>query len=110
MKKVQVYEPALCCSTGVCGPSVDQNLITITLIYNKLKDNPDVEFERYNLKSNPRSYINNSMVLTAMHEKEDDDQLPITIVDGKIVKKGEYPTVQEFEEYTGVSLAKVANN
>lgn len=108
MRKVQVYEPALCCSTGVCGPSVDQNLITITLIYNKLKDNPDVEFERYNLKSNPRSFIENSKVLKAIHEKEDDDQLPITLVDDEIVKMGEYPTVKEFEKYTGVSLAKVS--
>ena len=26
MKKVQVFDPALCCSSGVCGTDVDQAL------------------------------------------------------------------------------------
>jgi hypothetical protein len=26
MAKMQVFDPAMCCSTGVCGPSVDPTL------------------------------------------------------------------------------------
>jgi len=25
-KKIDVYDPAMCCSTGVCGPDVDDSL------------------------------------------------------------------------------------
>ena len=28
MKKMVIYDPAMCCSTGVCGPSVDKNELT----------------------------------------------------------------------------------
>ncbi|MEI6758670.1 MAG: arsenic metallochaperone ArsD family protein, partial [Chlorobium sp.] len=28
MKKIQVFDPALCCTTGVCGVDVDQALVT----------------------------------------------------------------------------------
>jgi hypothetical protein len=28
MTKLEVYDPAMCCSTGVCGPEVDPALVT----------------------------------------------------------------------------------
>ena len=28
-RRVELYEPAMCCQTGVCGPSVDQQLIDV---------------------------------------------------------------------------------
>ena len=28
MKTVQIFDPALCCRTGVCGADVDQELVT----------------------------------------------------------------------------------
>ena len=27
MPNIQIFDPALCCSTGVCGVEVDQNLL-----------------------------------------------------------------------------------
>jgi hypothetical protein len=29
-KSIQVFDPALCCSTGVCGVNVDQALVTFS--------------------------------------------------------------------------------
>jgi hypothetical protein len=29
MSKVEIFDPALCCSTGVCGPSVDPELVRV---------------------------------------------------------------------------------
>ena len=37
MKKMMIFEPAMCCSTGVCGPSVDENLLRVSTIINRLK-------------------------------------------------------------------------
>ena len=30
MPTIHVFEPALCCNTGVCGPDVDQALVDFT--------------------------------------------------------------------------------
>ena len=30
MKAIQVFDPALCCSTGVCGVDVDQSLVNFS--------------------------------------------------------------------------------
>ena len=30
MKNLQVFDPALCCSSGVCGTEVDQKLVTFS--------------------------------------------------------------------------------
>ena len=38
MKKLAIYEPALCCSTGVCGPSVDEDLLRITGVMKQVKE------------------------------------------------------------------------
>ena len=37
MTKIQVYDPALCCSTGICGVDVDQEKVTFTADVDWLK-------------------------------------------------------------------------
>lgn len=37
MKKMSIYEPALCCETGLCGVNVDPELLRITTVLNNLK-------------------------------------------------------------------------
>lgn len=39
MKTVQVFDPTLCCSTGVCGIEVDQALINFATNVNWTKKN-----------------------------------------------------------------------
>ncbi|MBL2347006.1 arsenic metallochaperone ArsD family protein, partial [Klebsiella pneumoniae] len=48
MKKIEIFDPAMCCSTGVCGPSVDSELIRISVAVNNLK-NKGIDVTRYNL-------------------------------------------------------------
>jgi hypothetical protein len=50
MKKIEIFDPAMCCSTGVCGPSVDSELIRISVAVNNLK-NKGIDVTRYNLAS-----------------------------------------------------------
>lgn len=94
MKKMMIYDPAMCCSTGVCGPSVDKNLLRMATTVSSL-NKKGVQVERHNLSDNPQTFIDNREVNKLLNEKGV-DVLPITIVDGEVVKTGEYPTDEEF--------------
>lgn len=101
MKKVELFEPALCCNTGVCGPGVDENLMTMTALFNTMQSAPELfAAERYNLNSTPDAFVNNQSVLALLQEKGN-DILPVTLIDGEIKKMGGYPTLEEISEYTG---------
>lgn len=101
MKKMIIFEPAMCCSTGVCGPSVDEELLRVSTTINNLKSN-GLHIERYNLTSNPQIFVENK-VINELLNKEGMDVFPVTMVDGEIVKTKEYPTDIEFCEFLHVT-------
>jgi hypothetical protein len=101
MTKLELFEPAMCCSTGVCGPSVDETLLTITSVFEGLSQVSSVEASRHNLTSDPDAFVSNQKVLTLMKESGK-DSLPITLVNGEVVKSGTYPSIEELTNYTGV--------
>lgn len=104
MKKIEIYERALCCSTGVCGPSVDENLVRTTNIEREVNEsNNDVQIIRYNLSSNPKAFANKPEIKNILKEQKLAG-LPIIMINGKIVKNGAYPSYEEFEEYTQMKL------
>ena len=94
MKKMIIFDPAMCCSTGVCGPSINTELLRVSTVINKLKSE-GILVERYNLTSNPQIFVDNKIVNKVLMEKGV-EVLPITMVDGEIVKYGSYPTNNEF--------------
>ncbi|NFN85979.1 arsenite efflux transporter metallochaperone ArsD [Clostridium sporogenes] len=96
MKKMMIFDPAMCCSTGVCGPSVDPELLRVATTINRLKNN-GILVERYNLTSNPQIFVDNKEINEILN-KEGVEILPVTIVDGVIVKTKAYPTNKEFCE------------
>lgn len=100
MKEMKIYDPAMCCSTGVCGPSVDENLLRVSTVINKL-EKQGVEIIRHNLSSDPQAFIDNKLVNDLL-VSEGVDVLPVTIVDGKIKKTKEYPTNNEFIEFLDI--------
>lgn len=89
MKKISVYDPPLCCSTGVCGPSVDPALTRFAGFLAKLKES-GVEVERYNLAQQPMAFAQNAEVRSLM-EKEGVEALPLVFIDDDLVCKGDYP-------------------
>jgi Arsenical resistance operon protein ArsD len=94
MKKMIIFDPAMCCSTGVCGPSVNPELLRVSTVINNLS-NKGILVERYNLTSNPQIFVDNKTINEILM-KQGVDVLPVTMVDGKIVKMGKYPTNDEF--------------
>lgn len=100
MKKMIIFDPAMCCSTGVCGPSVDKELLRVATVLNTLK-NKGILVERYNLTSNPQAFIDNkevNQILNNIGVKA----LPVIVVDGVVVKAGSYPTNEEFCVLLGI--------
>jgi len=112
MKKMIIYEPAMCCSTGLCGVSVDPELLRISTVLSSLNKN-GIKVIRYNLSSAPQEFVKNTEVNKLM-SVGGVEVLPITVLDGEIVKKGSYPTNDELalllnvpQNYLGVEAAKV---
>jgi hypothetical protein len=106
MSKIEIFDPAMCCSTGICGPSIDQNLLRVaTTINNLIKKG--VSITRFNLSSEPQAFIDNKKVNEYLM-KEEVQVLPITVVDGEVVKTKEYPTDAEFAQWAGLSLEEIA--
>jgi hypothetical protein len=100
MSKVEIFDPALCCSTGVCGPSVDPELVRVaTAIF--LLEKKGCDIKRYNLGFEPAKFVENNEVHKVLNEKGP-DSLPITLVEDKVAKIGTYPTNEELAEWFGV--------
>lgn len=89
MISLQVYDPAMCCSTGVCGPNVDPELAAVAGWLHQLKES-GVRVDRYNLAQQPIAYAQNSAVKDLL-QKEGINVLPLVFVDGEIAFKGAYP-------------------
>lgn len=102
MAKIRIYEPALCCNTGVCGPDVDQDLVTFSAdleFFEKL----GVDIVRYNLANDPMSFAQNPMV-TNFLEAAGSDGLPLVLVDDVTVLTGRYPTREMLARFAGFQV------
>ena len=102
MSKLSIFEPAMCCETGLCGVGVDPELLRISTITNTLKKQ-GIEVERYNLSSAPNVFVQNKQINEILN-KEGIKVLPVTMVNDKIIKKSTYPTNEELMSLLGVTL------
>ena len=106
MKKIAIYEPAMCCSTGVCGASVDTELLRVaTVIENLQKQGADIQ--RFNLSGQPDAFVENQLIRDAL-QQHGTEILPVTLVDGEVEKSKSYPTNAEFTRWTGLEITSKA--
>jgi len=91
MKKIQIFDPSLCCSTGVCGVDVDQALVKFAADVDWLKKQ-DVTVERFNLAQQPQAFANHATIRDMLHA-QGEAALPAIIVDGEVKHRGvPYPS------------------
>ncbi len=102
MKKITIYEPAMCCPTGLCGVSVDPELLRISTVSNNLKKK-GIEIERYNLTNSPMKFMTNKTVNKMINENGVDD-LPFTLVDEEVAITGRYPTNEELAGFLDIPV------
>lgn len=100
MKKMIIFEPAMCCSTGVCGPGVDPELLRISTVINTLKSK-GIEVERHNLSNNPQIFIENKTI-NELVNSEGVEALPAVMINNEIVKTKTYPSNEEICNLLGI--------
>lgn len=104
MKAIQVYDPPMCCATGVCGPEVDPDLVNFASMLSQLA-NQGVSIERFGLSRQPMAFAKNAAVKELLN-KEGSDALPIIFWDGEVKMKGRYPTTEERPEWLRAALGE----
>lgn len=106
MSHLDVFDPPMCCSTGVCGPSVDPFLAAFAADVDWLVSN-GVSVTRYNLAQDPQAFVAHPLVRD-MLQREGDACLPLLIMNGEIVGRGAYPRRQELAQLTGLEVSASA--
>lgn len=91
--KMQIFEPALCCPTGLCGVAVDPELLRISTVLETLKKH-GIMVDRFNLNSTPMAFVENTVVNDYIN-KVGADGLPVVLLDDSICITGRYPTNEE---------------
>jgi hypothetical protein len=106
MKLVQVYDPSMCCSSGVCGPDVDPVLPRFAGLLAQLGA-AGIKIERFNLAHQPLPFARNPAVKTLLNS-EGPSALPAIFIDGELVLKGRYPEISERAAWIGRSREHTA--
>ena len=100
---LRIYDPAMCCPTGVCGPSIDKELARFAADLDWL-GKQGVAIERYNLSSQPAAFAATPAVKEALFRGT--EVLPILMVDDRIVAEGVYPSRETLAALSGLVLRK----
>ncbi len=91
--KIEIYDPPMCCSSGLCGPKLDPVLVKMNDALMALT-RQGVQVDRYNLAQQPGQFMSNVMVAEMLH-KSGKKILPVTLVNGEVFKTGGYPAYEE---------------
>jgi len=91
--KIEIYDPAMCCSSGMCGPGIDPVLVKMNEAVLALKKQ-GIEIERFNLAQQPKDFMANMKIADLLH-KNGRKVLPITVVNGEVFRTGKYPDYEE---------------
>ena len=97
MKSIQIFDPALCCSSGVCGVDVDQKLVEAAADLEWAKQQ-GIAIERFNLAQQPVVFAENAVV-KAFLQRSGADALPLVLVDGEVALAGRYPNRTELARW-----------
>jgi hypothetical protein len=89
--EVEIFDPPMCCPTGLCGPALDQTLLDVNEMILTLKAS-GVRVERYQMTSHPNAFLSAAAVMHLVREKQM-EALPITLVRGRVLATGAYPTL-----------------
>ncbi len=97
MKTLTVYDPAMCCSTGICGADIDW-----------LKSE-GIEVRRINLSQEPALFAENEQVKTIL-EKSGVEGLPVILANDEIHSSGQYPDRVTLAQMVGIKAVQSADH
>lgn len=100
---LEVFDPPLCCPSGVCGPTVDPELARFSADVDWLTQQ-GVAVDRFNLAQQPQAFVANPKV-TAILREAGDVALPLVIWQGQVIATGRYPSREALAIATGLAPA-----
>jgi hypothetical protein len=103
--KIEVFDPAMCCSTGVCGPSVPPALARFAGDLAWLAGHQDVEVTRHNVAHDPQAFVACEPARAALAQRGE-RALPLILADGLQVSSGRYPYRSELAGWAGVPIPR----
>lgn len=106
MKTLQIFDPAMCCNTGVCGVDADQQLVSFAADVDWAKKQ-GAQIERFNLAQQPMAFVDNAVVKSFL-ERSGQEALPLILLDGEIALTNRYPRRAELARWLGLSILPVA--
>lgn len=101
MPALQVFDPAMCCSTGVCGEDIDPALTRFAADV-KFLQAQDVTVRRFNLSQEPQMFVDTPAVYQLINQ-EGADVLPAFVVEGEVIHAGSYPSREQLMAWVGLS-------
>jgi hypothetical protein len=106
MKTLTIFDPAMCCSTGICGPEIDQRLIDFAADLDWLKSE-GIEVKRINLSQEPTLFAENEQVKTIL-QNSGIEGLPVILADDEMQSSGQYPDRVKLAHMAGMAADAVA--
>ena len=101
MTEIRVFDPAMCCSTGICGPSVDPKLVRFAADLAWLKVQ-GISVERFNLAQQPEAFAQDASVVAAL-QTQGEASLPLVKVNGEVKSSGVFPSRDELAVWAGIA-------
>jgi hypothetical protein len=101
MKKLEIFDPAMCCSTGVCGVEVDPVLAQFAADLQWVAEQ-GVTVSRHNLGQEPAAFAANAAVVKEMEAGM--ERLPILVIDGQVASTGLYPSRAQLAQKLGLKV------
>jgi hypothetical protein len=105
MTKIQIFDPALCCHTGICGVEVDPQLVSFAAAVAWAKEK-GAQIERFNLAQQPMAFAENPVVKSLL-ERSGQEALPLILVDGECALAGGYPNREALARWAGLAVTPV---
>ena len=96
-----IYDPAMCCSTGVCGPDVDSKLVRFSSDLDWIAKQ-GVDVRRFNLAQEPGAFAEDVSV-KAVLESQGDAGLPLIKLGDAVVSIGTYPSRDDLARWVGLA-------
>ena len=103
MKTIEIFDKPMCCSTGVCGPSVDPVLARFADDLRWLAG-LGVRVQRHNPAQDANPFVNNPVVREILRA-HGEAVLPLVFVDGGERSRERYPERDELATWAGLSTA-----
>jgi hypothetical protein len=105
MPVLSVFDPPMCCATGVCGPGVDPDLARFSADLEWLKGQ-GVQVQRFNLAQQPSAFVEHAAVKEALQTRGN-ESLPMVLVDDRVAVEGAYPSRDALAALAGVVVRKL---